>query len=240
MTMPEPRDFDRAMDATWPAAKFHTLGPWCLREGQGGGKRVSAATALGPVSAADIDMAEQKHRDLGQVPLFCLRPGDEALDAALDARGYRIVDPVVLMAGPVAGFAPPEYMRSFPHWPPLALAREIWFESGIGAGRQAVMERVAGQATAILARASGGADRATGVAFAAVSGDIAMIHAVEVLPEHRRKGSARNILCAAAQWAGQNGAEWLALAVTRENAGARALYEQLGMSVVGQYHYRSA
>jgi ribosomal protein S18 acetylase RimI-like enzyme len=44
----------------------------------------------------------------------------------------------------------------------------------------------------------------------------------------------------AATWAGRNGATHLALAVTRANAGANALYSSLGMEVVGQYHYRMA
>ena len=40
-----PATLQAAMDATWPAAAMHRAGPWMLRNGAGGGKRVSAATA---------------------------------------------------------------------------------------------------------------------------------------------------------------------------------------------------
>jgi N-acetylglutamate synthase len=42
------------LEATWPPAARHRAGPWVLRDGAGGGKRVSAATAEGPVTAADL------------------------------------------------------------------------------------------------------------------------------------------------------------------------------------------
>ena len=226
-----------AMDATWPAARQHDLSPWVLREGQGGGKRVSCATCPQGASEAQIDQAEAAHRALGQVPLFMLRPDQPDLDAALARRGYRIVDPVELRLAPVSALAPPDFMATFPHWPPLAMARDIWTETGIGPERQAVMDRVAGPKVAILSRSR---DRATGVAFVAIDGPVAMIHAVEVLPQFRRQGSANNILRAAGQWAQQNGAEWLGLAVTSANDGARQLYASAGLQVVGQYHYRSA
>ena len=47
-------------------------------------------------------------------------------------------------------------------------------------------------------------------------------------------------MATAARWAAEAGAERLALAVTRENAGARALYDALGMTEVASYHYRAA
>lgn len=229
-----------AVDATWPAAAMHEVGPWLIREGHGGGKRVSAATAEAPVTEADIPLAEAMHRKLGQTPLFWIRPGDEALDAMLEARGYKVVDPVDLRAAHVSAFDAPELMFSFPHWPPLAMAQDIWHETGIGPERQAVMLRPRGPVTAFIARSPERLDRACGTAFAAIDRDIAMIHAVEVLPALRRQGSAHNMLRSAAWWAQQNGAEWLALAVTQANEGAARLYASLNMGIVGQYHYRSA
>ena len=65
-----------------------------------------------------------------------------------------------------------------------------------------------------------------------------MIHAIEVAPEHRRHGVGRNMLIKAAHWAQDQGATHLSLAVTRANTGANALYSFLGMTVVGNYHYR--
>jgi GNAT superfamily N-acetyltransferase len=127
-------------------------------------------------------------------------------------------------------------MTTFPHWPPMQIASDIWAEGHIGPGRLAVMHRAAGPKTAILGRTH---DKPSGTAFVALHDQTALIHALEVRPALRRQGAARQILCAAAHWAAENGADRLALAVTEANAGARALYTSLGMQVVGNYHYRA-
>ena len=46
-TPPRTADLFDAVELTWPAARLHRAGPWLIREGQGGGKRVSAASLLG-------------------------------------------------------------------------------------------------------------------------------------------------------------------------------------------------
>ena len=56
MMIPAQRLYD-TIDGTWPAARYVTDGPWLLRDGQGGGKRVSAASARAPVTADDIPSA---------------------------------------------------------------------------------------------------------------------------------------------------------------------------------------
>ncbi len=231
-----PDALSQLMDETWPAASLQTVGPWVIREGNGGGQRVTAASAMQGVSGADLDLAENAMRALGQSPLFLIRATDAALDAALDARGYRLHDPVVAYASPCRALAqalPP--MTTFAHWPPMAIAVDLWAQGGIGSGRVAVMQRAKGAKTAILSRVN---DRASGVAFVAMSGKTAMLHALEVAPAMRRQGSAHNILRAAAVWAQDQGADTLSLVVTRANEDARRLYASFGMPVVGQYHYR--
>jgi ribosomal protein S18 acetylase RimI-like enzyme len=225
------------LEQTWPAASLTRVGPWLIREGKGGGQRVSAATAEAAVQAGDIAQAEAAMRGLGQAPLFMIRHSDSALDALLDARGYVRHDPVVVYAASVARLVDPapSAMSAFPTWPPLSIAAQIWADAGIGPGRLAVMDRVAGAKTAILGRVN---DRASGVAFVGCHGKTAMLHALEVSPSQRRQGSANNIMRMAAVWAQDQGADTLCLAVTEANAGARALYASLGMEAVGTYHYR--
>ncbi len=226
-----------AMEATWPAASVRRVGPWAVREGRGGGHRVSAATVEGAWTAADIPAAEAAMATLGQAPLFMVRGGEDALDAALVARGHGLIAPVVLYAAPVAALVdadlPP--LSGFAHWPPLAAARDIWAAGGIGPARQAVMDRAPDPRAAILARTG---DRPAGVAFAAMAGGIAMVHAIHVELRLRRQGTGLALMRVAAAWAHQLGAETLALAVERGNVAARALYERLGMAEAGQYHYR--
>jgi GNAT superfamily N-acetyltransferase len=231
-------DLYAALEATWPPARAVRLGPWTIRDGRGGGKRVSAATAEGDWTEADLAPAEAAMRALGQVPLFLVRDEDARLDAALEGHGYALVAPTLFYEVPVASLAPyPDAMTGFAHWPPLAIVNEIWSAAGIGPARQAVMARVSGPHAAILGRTR---DRPSGAAFVAVSGGLAMIHALEVPEVLRRQGTARNLLGRAAHWAAGQGAERLALAVTEANAAARALYASLGMQVVGRYHYREA
>jgi GNAT superfamily N-acetyltransferase len=165
-----------------------------------------------------------------------VRADEAALDAALAARGWRLVDPVAAYAAPVADLAadlPP--LAAFAHWPPLAVARALWDEGGTGPARVAVMDRVAGPKAAILARLG---DRPAGVAFVARNGAEAMLHALEVRPALRRQGVGATLVRAAAAWAAAAGAGRLSLVVTRQNGAAAALYARLGMQVVGQYHYR--
>lgn len=227
-----------AMDATWPAAALVPCGPFTLRDGQGGGKRVSAATldaqGFGP---DDLEAAEAGMARLGQVPLFMIREGEGALDAALAARGYRMVDPVVACGGPVGTVAGQgaEHMSAFAIWPWLKICEDIWAARGLGPERLAVMLRAAGPKTAVLSRRN---ERAAGVCFAAIAGEVAMVHALEVLPELRRRGSAVNMLRCAAKWAQDEGANTLVALVTEDNAAARALYASVGMKNVGYYHYR--
>jgi len=178
----------QALDATWPAKATQSLGPWTIRDGDGGGQRVSSAIATGPVTDADIPQAEDAMRALGQDPLFCLRDGDEALDALLDARGYRLHDPVVLYAIPCAGLTdePLPPVAAFSIWPPLAIMRDLWREGGIGPARLRVMERANAPKTGILARNN---DQPAGAAFAACDSEVAMIHAIDVVffaPQTRR------------------------------------------------------
>lgn len=220
------------MEATWPPASRRTLGPFTLRDGAGGGKRVSAASLDGPFTEADLDALEAAMAE----PLMLVRAGEGALDAALEARGWRIVDTVVAYAAPVASLtAELPRLTAFPHWPPLEIARSIWAEGGIGPARIAVMDRVAGPKAALLGRID---DRSAGVAFVACHGAEAMVHALEVRGSHRRQGLGAKLLHSAANWAEAQGATRISLVVTRQNAAARALYARLGMEVVGEYHYR--
>jgi GNAT superfamily N-acetyltransferase len=224
-------------EATWPPARAWRQGPWTLRDGAGGGKRVSAATAEGPVTADDLAQAEAAMRAMGHPPLFMIRAGDATLDALLADQGYDIIDPVNLYVGPVDPLtqAPPARATAYAIWEPLEIQKDIWAEGGIGPARLAVMQRAQGPKTAILTR---NGQHPAGVAFAAMHGNIAMLHALEVRPEDRLTGQGRNATKQAALWAAQNGAEYLATLCTQANTGACALYTSLGMACVGQYHYR--
>lgn len=226
-----------AVDVTWPAARFITLGSWRLREGLGGGQRVSAASATSDVTNADIDEAITGMADIDQPPLFMVRPQDRALDALLEARGFQIKDPVSVRIAPVANMTGKlPTIAVTPSWPPLSVQREIWAKAGIGPKRIAVMDRVTTAKTSHLGRAG---DSPAGTAFVALDGDLAMLHALEVDPQHKRQGVGHNIMIGAANWAAAQGAAWLSVLVVNANQTANTFYQSIGMVDTGLgYHYR--
>ena len=216
-----------ALEATWPPAGVRHAGPWRLRDGAGGGKRVSSAVADGPVAPEDVAAAGG---------LVMLRPQDAAVARMLDAAGWRTVDPTVLMAGDAARIAAPDE-AVYDADAPLAAQTDLWAAGGIGPARLAVMDRVTGPKSYLLGRDG---DRVAAAGFVACDGGIAMLHALEVAPEARRRGLGARMTRAAAHWATGQGATILALAVTEANAPARSLYAALGLVEVGRYAYRQA
>ena len=226
-----------AIDATWPAAEIRSIPGWRIRYGAGGGSRVSSASATAP--DADIDAMAAAHAALGQVPRAMLRTDTQtALDAALARAGYRKHDPTRILTCPIERLArPPEPLTAFEvAWPPLVRQAEIWAAGGIGPARLAVMARCRVPKTALLGRSE---DKPAGTAFVAVDGGDAMVHALSVLPVARRRGTARALMQAAALWARRHGALRMSVLVTEDNAAANALYDALGMTECGRYHYRA-
>ena len=229
-------DVYSATDATWPPARIWQDGPLTLREGQGGGGRVSSATQDSAVAAEDIARAEDVMRGLGQVPRFQIREGHENLDALLAARGYEVLDETVIYAAPIdilTDVAIPR-VTTFCIWEPLAIMNEIWAKGGVGPERLNVMAR-AKIKTGILSRWD---EMPAGAAYAGVHDRICMVHAVEVLEHQRRMGVAVWMMRQAAFWGQSQGADTIALMTTRANVAANGLYQKLGFNEVGGYHYR--
>lgn len=225
---PDTKRMMEAVDQTWSAAEFRACGPFTLRRGADGGKRVSAASLSGDFSETEVRQAEAEMLAIGQPKLFQLYSEDE-LDRWLDTDGYRKFDEVTLYAAPAAKLAGETV--DGPQNPTLALA-EFWAKQGIGAGRLNVMRRVAEPKICLTF------GNVQAAAFIAVDRDIAMLHALEVSPNYRRQGIGRLMMQAAAAWTLTQNVETLALVVLSHNAGARALYETLGMHECGTYHYR--
>ncbi|WP_295043625.1 GNAT family N-acetyltransferase [uncultured Paracoccus sp.] len=228
----------QAFEETWPASDHADAGGFRVGRGLGAGGRVSSARAVGPWSPDDVAGVEAIHRGWGQQPMFRVLDGDTALADALTAAGYRRDTPTAIMQAQVAALTvdPVPPVTTFAIWPPLAIQRDIWAAGSINPARQAVMDRAPGPKTAILGRID---DRAAGAAFAAISGEVAMVHAVEVLAAFRRRGLAGWMMRQAAFWAADHGAARIALAVGRANTGARATYDRLGFAEVAGYAYYS-
>ncbi|MEM9199275.1 MAG: GNAT family N-acetyltransferase, partial [Pseudomonadota bacterium] len=189
MTAPTEAAFFDALEATWAPAAREERNGWVLRDGAGGGKRVSAANAT--TDEADIAWAEAAMRGRGQTPLFSLRPDQAGLDAALAARGYVMRDPTLLYAAPAEAIAAhdPAGFHVIRCGASLAIMNEVWAQGGVGPARRAVMDRSGSARVYLLGRLN---DRPAGCAFVAIDRDIAMLHALEVAPGFRRSGLGRS------------------------------------------------
>ncbi|SLN58133.1 GNAT family N-acetyltransferase [Roseisalinus antarcticus] len=221
------------IDATWPAARVDTVGPWTIRTGAGGGSRVSAASARRPAATEALPRAEAAMRARDQTPLFMVRAGETALDAQLAGRGYAIKDPVTAYMLPAAPTA--EVSEVEERWPPLPAQEAIWRAGGIGPSRLDIMGRVSGPRTSLLGRIDG---KPAATAFVATAGEVAMLHALETADPFRRKGLGRAMVQAAVAWAHEQGAGTLAILVTTANTPANSLYASLGGQRSTGYHYR--
>ncbi|WP_299847668.1 N-acetyltransferase [uncultured Roseovarius sp.] len=235
--MPGVQHLYSVIEGTWPPADKREVGPWTIRDGQGGGQRVSAATANTSVSLHDLPEAETAMRRLSQPQLFMIRDGDAEVDAVLEAAGYPIVDPVNIYVSPLAELTTerPPRVTTFAIWEPLEIMRDIWTKGGIGPGRVNVMTRANGPKTGLFGRSN---NRPAAAGFVAIHDRIAMVHALEVLERHRREGMGRHMMREAAFWAADQGATHMSVICTQANTSANALYSSLGLTLVGQYHYR--
>lgn len=222
---------------TWPAASERRVGPWTVRDGQGGGQRVSAATVEGDFQESDLASAEDAMAQLGQPSLFMIRSGETELDRLLESHGYVVKDPVNLYACPIEHLTDVEIPRvtAFTIWEPLQIMHDIWLAAGIDAARYEVMKRSKCVKTALLGRWN---DQPSGTGYVAISNGIAMVHALEILPHQRGMGVGKWMMRRAAVWASEQGATQMSVICTKSNDAANGLYTSLGMSLIGSYHYR--
>ena len=185
----------------------------------------------------DIALAEMEMKALGQPYIFRIGTEEKKLDLTLEKFGYNIVTPSFIYGcdiDRVSNFDIPP-ITTFNVWPPLEIMKKIWIEGGMSENRLSVMQRSKGEKTTILGRAS---NKVAGCAFVSTYNGISMVHSIFVHPNFRLKGLGRYMLYKSAQWAKERGSLHITLQVTEQNKGARSLYSNLGMEVIGSYHYR--
>jgi GNAT superfamily N-acetyltransferase len=237
MTLKNGSDIFEAIDVTWPAEKFLEIPKWKLRRSAKGGKRVSAATAIGAPDISDIKLAENKMVQWHQDKLFMIKKNEILLDEALSASGYRVIDPTNIWSISSKNLSIQKTLpvKAFTIFPPLAIQRELWRENHIPPSRIEIMDRVKTHKTTIFGRINA---RPAASAFVAVSNKFAMVHALVVDKKCRRQGMGKFVMQKVGSWAYQMGAESVVALCTEKNCSANILYKSLGMQVIGKYHYR--
>jgi GNAT superfamily N-acetyltransferase len=237
MTLKNGSDIFEAIDVTWPAEKFLEIPKWKLRRSAKGGKRVSAATAIGAPDISDIKLAENKMVQWHQDKLFMIKKNEIILDEALSASGYRVIDPTNIWSISSKNLSIQKTLpvKAFTIFPPLAIQRELWRANHIPPSRIEIMDRVKTHKTTIFGRINA---RPAASAFVAVSNKFAMVHALVVDKKCRRQGMGKFVMQKVGSWAYQMGADSVVAFCTEKNCSANILYKSLGMQVIGKYHYR--
>ncbi|GAA2403837.1 GNAT family N-acetyltransferase [Nonomuraea africana] len=229
-------DVDRLIDEAWPALDRVPLGPWTLRHSLGVTKRANSVlvTGLPADLSRAVDVAEKFYAGHGLPGVFSLGTDAPAeVDSFLEARGYRLVDPTLVMVAapaPVGSAAHEVRIEDHP-WP-------AWLDTWAAVeGRD---PEVAGQICAgvpawYAAVEEDGVPLAVGRGVP--QGDTLGIYCMATRPSARRRGLARSVLRALVRQAGSASAY---LVVTEGNGAARSFYRAEGFEQHGAYHYRVA
>ncbi|BAG19220.1 MULTISPECIES: GNAT family N-acetyltransferase [Streptomyces] len=240
----------------WQPVESEALGDWRLRAAGGFTRRANSALPLGdpglPVGEA-LDRVREWYEERGLPAYVQTATGaegaQELLCAELERNGWRRE---VSAEVRIAALAPVGDLRAevaavrLTREPDAAwLARYQRFSTPgphvlrvLGSGPSVWFATVPGEAGAPDADP---AAPPAAIGRCVVDGRWAGFMAVEVAPEHRRRGLATAVMAALARRALDEGASAAWLQVEEDNAGARALYDGMGFAAHHRYHhYRSA
>ncbi|MFF3262827.1 GNAT family N-acetyltransferase [Streptomyces sp. NPDC002932] len=236
----------RVCARAWQPVESEPLGDWLLRASAGFTRRANSVLPLGdpgvPLGTA-LARVRQWYADRGLVPYVQTATGaegtQEELCAALESAGWRreVTAEVRIAALAPIGDLAAEVSR-------VRLSRAVdaaWlsryqrFESPgpevravLGSGPSVWFATVPGD---------GGDAAPAAIGRCVVDGRWAGFMAVEVAPEHRRRGLATAVMTALARQAMDEGASAGWLQVETENEGARALYDGMGFATHHRYHH---
>ncbi|WP_169984610.1 N-acetyltransferase [Microbispora sp. H10836] len=233
--------FDLLVDEAWPAPGRAEDGGWVYRHAGGVTKRANSVLALGERTDLPeaVGRAERFYAGLGQPCVFSVGMGaSRGLDDELGRRGYRLVDPTLVMTRPLTsgGLAAGAVVEDAPserwlhtwwsvdggrHRDTGEIPARTWGErilSGVPAGYVLLDEGAVGRGVP--------------------QGRWLGIYCMAVEPRVRRRGLGAAVLRTLLAWGEGHGADSAYLVVTEANAAARALYEREGFTVAGRYHYR--
>ncbi len=242
----------------WQPVESEPLGEWRLRAADGFTRRANSVLPLGdpglPLGEA-FGRVERWYEERGLPPYIQTATGaegaQEALCAELERHGWRRevtaevriaalapvgdldadVSAVRLSREPDAAWLS-RYQRFSTPGPHvlrvLGGGPSVWFATVAGAGD--------GETGGETGGGTGG-EAPAAIGRCVVDGRWAGFMAVEVAPEHRRRGLATSVMAALARQALEEGASAAWLQVEEDNEGARALYDGMGFAAHHRYHH---
>ncbi|WNI22631.1 GNAT family N-acetyltransferase [Streptomyces sp. ITFR-16] len=235
----------RVCARAWPPVESEPLGGWLLRAAGGFTRRANSVLPLGdpgvPLDAA-LARVRQWYAER-ELPAYIqtatgAEGTQEELCAALEEHGWRreVTAEVRIAALARIGDLAAEVSR-------VRLDRapdEAWLSryQRVGAPGPEVTAVLGGGPSVWFATVPGAEDEApAAIGRCVVDGRWAGFMAVEVAPEHRRRGLATAVMTALARQATDEGASAAWLQVEADNEGARALYDGMGFAPHHRYHH---
>jgi GNAT superfamily N-acetyltransferase len=237
-----------AAASTWPAPTRERLGDWLLRAADGWTARGNSALPLGdpgmPLPAA-IDRVTDWYaalhlRPAVSLPLpVCRGVHEEVLSRGWDPWPTTLVQTAPLdilrATAPARDDLPPVALSDRPS--PAWLATVAGRKGTLPASAYRLLTEAPQVRFAEVYPDEPAGDRLAALGRGAVSADgqWLVLSLIEVTPDHRRRGLARHVARALADWAAQLGARRAALQVLEENTAALNLYGQLGFTTHHAY-----
>ncbi|WP_407560949.1 GNAT family N-acetyltransferase [Streptomyces sp. 184] len=228
----------------WPPVVSEQLGDWTLRASDGFTGRANSVLPLGgpglPLDAA-LARVTRWYGERGLPAMVQVATGaagtQESLAAELDARGWSVRRAALMQVGELAPVADRGAAQR------VELSRTAsaeWFTLYNRAGEPTPAARTVleGGPSVWFATVPGADGVPAAIGRCVVDGRWAGFAAVEVSPEHRRRGLATTVMAALAARALQEGASAAYLQVEPDNEPALALYEGLRFTTHHAYHYR--
>ena len=239
-------DLERLAHRTWPCRHQEPLGEWLLREADGFTRRANSCLALGDPAASLPDALQAteawyRARDLEPCVKICHDGAPDGLDAALEARGWSIATPSLVLRRDLRqdpSDLPSEFSASAIPDANWLRTVSLWDgESPDKARRHRELAQRIHTAGFLYWTTSEGI---LAVGLVSMDGSDAMLYDIVVHPERRGRGIGRAFCTAALDWARSCGTRSMALQVLESNAAARVLYASLGFTEHHRCHYRVA
>lgn len=237
-------DLTRICSRGWPAPISQPLGEWEMRAASGFTGRANSAAIHGQpgCSAGDAIAAMESFYAAHDLPVRAQTVVGSFWESVLVERGWAPLPEMLPSAVVQVAQLDPESPASTntqgvrttlsPHVTGAWLSRYRRAEDPLDSGViRAVLEGPRQVAFASID------DLAIGRIV--VTGEWAGISCVEVAPDKRRQGLARDVVDACLRWAAGRGADKAYLQVERENAAAAALYASYGFIEHHEYRYLS-
>ena len=229
----------------WPAVQQLLVGGWVCRFAHGFTKRANSlnylyANEMAPAKVIARAEAAYLAHGLPFITRIVERPETTAVDTVLDEWGYQIIDPSLVMSGPINGFAPPD-----PFGPAMSVLHlDAWLATSNvcaptpAATRQkhrSVIERIIPERLFAALLVEG---HPVACGLGVCDGDYFGCFDIVTNPDYRRRGYGAHLLRHMFAWAKEHGATTAYLQVMQHNTNAISLYRRLGFSDAYRYWYR--